>query len=147
MTFRKFYRSQSAYSSGLFFLPVTISCAPLHQWCCFLLFRPPSLCQQVPSINTGLSVIGVTIGSCRYNAEGPQSAYRLQPLKCYHLPIHKHTHTHTSVRHRHTHLILFASASHLIIADTGKFGINEIRSNVETKNHLPVVVNRHTLLY
>ncbi len=111
---------------------------------CFLLFCPPSLCQQVPSINTELSVTGVTIGSCRYSVEGHQSVYRLQLLKCYQLPIHKHTHTDTSTSahthtntsahihihtHTHPHLILFASSSHLIIADAGKFGLVATRSD------------------
>jgi len=96
----------------------------------FLLFCPPSLCQQIPSSNTELSVTGVTIGSCRYSVEGCCSVYGIQLLKCYQLPIRKHTHDLTCRHtHTHTHHSLFASSSHSIIADTGKFGLVATRSD------------------
>lgn len=57
----------------------------------FPFVSPASLRQQVLSINTQLSVIGVTIGSCRYNVK---AVYGLQHLKYYQLPIHKYSHRH-----------------------------------------------------
>lgn len=56
---------------------------------CFVLHLPVS---RFSSINTELSVTGVTIGSCRYSVEGHRSVYRFQLLKCYQLPIYNHTH-------------------------------------------------------
>lgn len=149
MTLRKFHRSQSAYSPSLFSPSLcSLFCSPPPTVLGFLLFCPPSLCQQVPSINTELSIIGVTIGSCRYSVEGRQSVYRLQLLKCYQLPIHEHTHTQ---KHTHTHAwlythwstkthILYSLCIHITLDHRWCrkiwFGGNEIRSDGETKNHL-----------
>lgn len=115
-----------------------------HQPGRFVLFCPPSPRQQVPSINTPLSVTGVTIGSCRCGEEGQPSECGSPLLKRYQLPICNRAHTHVWLymhrsRKTHTHAsthspyTLFALSSHLIIADAGKFVLVATRSDQTRK--------------
>lgn len=106
---------------------------------CFVLHLPVS---RFPSINTELSVTGVTIGSCRYSVEGHRSVYRFQLLKCYQLPIYNHTHTAWHAQ-KHTHASTHSPYSLCILITLDHrwhrkicFGSSEIRSGEETKNHL-----------
>lgn len=61
-------KSFKAPASVDLFFPLSFNCLPWPSppiGLCFLLFRPSSLCQQIPSINRELSLTRVTIGSCR----------------------------------------------------------------------------------
>lgn len=118
--------------SWTFCLPVFLSLSPPKVFC-FLLFCPPSLCQQVSPINTELSVTRVTIGSCRYSEVGRHFVYRLQFQK---MLSAANTYTHTAFP-PHTQIpFFFASSSHSIITDTWKFGLISAGSNQMRKQRI-----------